>query len=244
MMLKRCISAEWMKLRRSRIWWILLILPILSVLVGTANYYMNQGVLMKEWYSLWSQVGLFYGEFFFPILIAIVGSYMWRLEHLNKNWNLIMSAPVSAAGIFLAKWIVVGVLLALVQLFFFALYLAGGKLAGLTSSLPGELAGWLLRGWIAALTISALQLALSMRIRSFAAPIGIGLCGVLIGLAMFVAHLGMFFPHSLLTMGMGVLSQAGLTSGELLTFAVMNLFYMAVIIAWAVNRMRKSDVAA
>lgn len=48
MMLRRCISAEWMKLRRSRIWWILLILPILSVLVGTANYYMNQGVLMKE----------------------------------------------------------------------------------------------------------------------------------------------------------------------------------------------------
>ncbi|SHF06979.1 ABC transporter permease [Anaerotignum propionicum] len=102
-MLRRCISAEWMKLHHSHIWIILMILPILSVLIGSANFYMNQGVLTKEWYSLWSQVGLFYGEFFFPILIAICCAYMWRLEHHNKNWNMIMTAPVSTTSIFLSK---------------------------------------------------------------------------------------------------------------------------------------------
>lgn len=243
-MLRRCLSAEWMKLRRSRIGLILMILPILSVSMGTANFYMNQGVLTREWYSLWSQVGLFYGEFFLPLLIAILCSYLWRLEHLNKNWNMLMTAPVLAAGIFLAKWIAAGVLLMFVQLFFLALYVLGGKLAGLASDLPEELAGWLLRGWIASLAISAMQLALSMRIRSFAAPVGIGLCAVFIGLGLYVADLGLFFPHSLLTMGMGVLSQASLSSGEMLGFAAMNLFFMTVIGFGAIYRMRKSDITA
>jgi len=243
-MLRRCISAEWMKLRHSRIWMILMILPVISVLIGSANFYMNQGVLKKEWYSLWSQVGLFYGEFFFPILIAICCAYMWRLEHNNKNWNMIMTAPVSATNIFLAKLIVVGVLMFFVQLFFLALYFIGGKLAGITSDLPVELTGWLLRGWIAAITISTMQLALSMRIRSFAAPIGIALCAVFIGLGMYITHLGLFFPHSLLTMGMGVLSQTSLSAGESILFAIINMFYIAVISTGAIYRMRKSDVAA
>jgi len=203
---------------------------------------MNQGVLKREWYSLWSQVGLFYGEFFFPILIAILCAYMWRLEHFNKNWNMIMASPVSATGIFLAKFIVVGVMLLFVQILFFILYFLGGKLAGLTSNLPGELTGWLFRGWIAALAISALQLALSMRIRSFAVPIGIGLCSAFIGLGMYVANLGMFFPHSLLAIGMGVLSQTGISARESILFIVMNMLYIFVIAAGAIYSMSKADV--
>lgn len=119
-MLRRCVTAEWMKLRHSHIWVILVVLPLVSILIGCANFYMNQGVLEQEWYSLWSQVGLFYGEFFFPLLIAICCAFMWRLEHLNKNWNMIMTAPVSATTIFVAKLIVVGILLIFVQGFFFS----------------------------------------------------------------------------------------------------------------------------
>lgn len=243
-MLRRCISAEWMKLRRSRIAWILMLLPIISVFIGSTNFHLNQGQLTKEWYSLWSQVGLFYGEFFLPILIAILCAYMWRLEHLNQNWNMMMTAPISASHLFLAKWIVVSVLLAVVQLLFLFLYLLGGQWAGLTSDLPGELAGWLFRGWFAAVTISTLQLALSMRIRSFAAPVGIGLCGVFIGLGLYVTGYGIFFPHSLLTIGMGVLSQTTLSPGNMFLFSAMNLLYMILIMIIVVYRIRKSDVTA
>ncbi|RTQ94898.1 ABC transporter permease [Lysinibacillus telephonicus] len=244
-MLKRCVSAEWIKLRHSRMWMIIIILPIISVLIGSFNFTMNQGVLKKEWYSLWSQVSLFYGEFFFPILIAICCAYLWRLEHFNKNWNMIMTAPVSAASIFFSKLIVVGVLLMFVQVLFFLLYFLGGRLIGLPSELPQELLGWLVRGWISALSISVLQLALSMCIRSFAVPIGIGFCAAIIGLGMYVIDLGMFFPHSLLTIGMGVLSQTGILSiSNHLLFFIMNLFFIAIISMAAIYRLRKSDVVA
>lgn len=244
-MLKRCISAEWLKLRHSRIWVMLVILPIISVLIGSANFYMNQGVLEKEWYSLWSQVGLFYGEFFFPILIAICSAYMWRLEHLNKNWNMIMTVPVSVASIFISKLFIIGLLLIIVQGSFFLLYFVAGKLTGLTLALPNELLGWLIQGWIAGLTISTLQLALSMRFRSFAIPVGIGLCAIFFGLGMYVMDLGMFFPHSLLTIGMGVLSQTGFSSqSEYLLFIIINLLYIIVISLVAIRRMSKNDVVA
>jgi len=170
---------------------------------------------------------------------------MWRLEHLNKNWNMIMTAPVSATSIFLSKLIVVGVLLIFIQGLLFLLYFFSGKLLGLTSALPRELPGWLLRGWISALTISTLQLALSMCIRSFAVPIGMGLCATFLGLGMYVMHLGLFFPHSLLTTGMGVLSQTSLSSqGDHLLFFIMNLLYIVVISVVAIHWMRKSDVVA
>ena len=243
-MLRHCVSAEWLKLRHSRIWMVLMILPLVSVFIGCANFAMNQGALQKEWYSLWSQVGLFYGEFFLPILIAICNAFLCRLEHANKNWNMVMTAPVPAAYIFIAKLMVAGTLLIFVQGFFFLLYFLGGKLTGLSAALPPELPGWLFRGWIAALTISVFQLALSMRIRSFAAPVGISLCAAFLGLGMYVAKLSLFFPNSLLTTGMGVLSQEGLTRGDHLTFYVMNLLYMAAISATAIRRLRKSDVMA
>lgn len=244
-MLKRCISAEWLKLRHSRIWIVLVILPIISVLIGSANFYMNQGVLEKEWYSLWSQVGLFYGEFFFPILIAICCAYIWRLEHLNGNWNMIMTAPISITIIFLSKIVVVAVLLLFVQGLFFLLYLLGGKFVGLSTPLPNELLEWFIQGWVASLTIGTLQLALAMRFRSFAIPIGIGLCATFLGLGLYVLDLGMFFPHSLLTIGMGVLSQSSFSNqNDYLLFFSINLLYVIFISLTAVQWMKKKDIVA
>lgn len=244
-MLIRCIRAEWIKLRHTRIWLLLIILPFISVLIGCFNFYMNQGVLKKEWYSLWSQVSLFYGEFFFPILIAIFCAFMWRLEHFNKNWNMIMTAPNSVISIFFAKLIVVGSMLIFAQGLFALLYFFGGKLLGLTSELPVELFGWLLRGWISALTISTLQLALSMRIKSFAVPIGIGFCAAILGLGLYVINLGMLFPHSLLAIGMGVLSQSSISSQwNHLLFYIMNGLYIVVFSLFAIYRMKTSDVEA
>ncbi len=244
-MLIRCVQAEFIKLRHTRIWLLLFILPLVSVIIGCFNFYMNQGVLKKEWYSLWSQVSLFYGEFFFPIFIAILCAFLWRLEHFNKNWNMIMTAPISANSIFFSKLIVVGSMLTFSQGFFGLLYFFGGKLLGLTSALPVELFGWLLRGWIAALTISTLQLALSMRIKSFAVPIGIGFCAAILGLGMYVINLGLLFPHSLLTIGMGILNQSSISSlWNNLLYYIMNGVYIFVFSLVAIYRMKKSDVVA
>lgn len=90
-----------------------------------------------------------------------------------------MTSPVSVTNVFLAKLIIVSILILFAQGLFMALYWLIGTLFSLPGSFPVETIEWTIRGWYASLSISALQLGLSLRIRSFATPIGISLCGVL-----------------------------------------------------------------
>jgi len=154
-MWKRCLEAEWLKWRRSRMWLVLMTLPVLSVLIGSANYYFNQHILQKEWYSLWSQVSLFYGEFFLPVLIAIACSHLCRLEHANRNWHILLTAPISLSHVYLSKLVILAGHMLLVHLIFSFLYLCAGDLFGFTSPFPAEILGWVARGWIASVTIGA-----------------------------------------------------------------------------------------
>lgn len=225
-------------------WLILMTLPIVSVLIGCANYYFNQNILQNEWYSLWTQVSLFYGEFFLPVLIAICCAYVCRLEHVNKNWHTVLTSPIPVSHVFLSKLVIIGSLILIVQTFFTILYFCVGKLLGLPWQIPMEIFGWVIRGWFASITIGTIQLWLSIRIRSFAVPIGISVCAVFTGLGMYVANLGMFFPYSLLTIGMGVLSQESLTSSDISQFIVMNIIFIVIVSAVAIRRLKKADVIA
>ena len=106
-MLKRCILAENRKLHASPIWAMFFVLPILSATYGTFNYLQNLEILTDGWYSLWTQHTLFYSMLFFPAMVATYAAYLWRLEHLGHNWNLIMASPVPPLDLFAAKFAVV-----------------------------------------------------------------------------------------------------------------------------------------
>src|SRR5699024_4500281 len=143
------------------------LLPVISAGYGTFNYLQNLELLTKSWYSLWTQHTLFYSLFFFPAMVAIYAAYLWRLEHLGHNWNMIMASPVRPLVLFFAKFVVVIKLVLLTQLFIFFLYFLCGKVfASLPGGPPPETFFYLLRGMLGGLSVVALQLILSMIIRS------------------------------------------------------------------------------
>lgn len=238
----KCINAEWLKLKRSNLWIILIALPILSTVFGSVNFYFNKSVLTNGWYSYWTQISLFYGEFFLPILIAICCSYIARLEHLNKNWTLILTTPTSIRIIYITKLVTVAILMLLVQLFFSALYIVVGRCFGLSNNFPPEFIGWIMRGWVASISIISMQLYFSIRIKSFATPIGISLCCVFIGLGIYILKAGLFFPHSLLTIGMGVISQKQPSTTDNLIFTTMCIAFTLIFSLLSIKRLTKSDI--
>jgi hypothetical protein len=124
------------------------------------------------------------------------------------------------------------------------MYWAAGQLFSIPGSFPMETVVWSLRGWFASISIAALQLGLSIRIRSFATPIGISLCAVFMGLGMYVLKIGMLFPYSLLTIGMGVLSQKGLTPLENIIFLLMNSLFILLFATWSIRRLKYKDIAS
>ena len=135
-MLKRCILAENRKLHASPIWVMFFALPILSATYGTFNYLQNLEILTDGWYSLWTQHTLFYSMLFFPAMVATYAAYLWRLEHLGHNWNLIMASPVPPLDLFAAKFAVVAKLALLTHSFVFALFVFCGKVFAQLPGLP------------------------------------------------------------------------------------------------------------
>ena len=126
---------------------IFFVLPLISAGYGTFNYLQNLEILTERWYSLWTQHTLFYSMLFFPAMVSAYAAYLWRLEHLGHNWNLIMAAPVRPFALFAAKLFVVVKLMCFTQCFVFVLYVACGRLfAGFSDWPPVSIVFYLVRG--------------------------------------------------------------------------------------------------
>ena len=244
-MLSHCIAAENRKLRGSPVWVVFFLLPVLSATDGTFNFLQNQGVLSFNWYNLWTQHTLFYALFFFSPLVGLYAAYLWRLEHLGHNWNLIMSQPVPPLYLFLAKLAVVFKMALLTQGWMLTLYLLSGKLwAKLPGLPPAEVFLWSLRGALAAAPVIALQLLLAMCIRSFAVPVLVALGGGLAGLILSSRGLGLVWPYSLMIAGMNSNKTEDALAGSELPFVLSCLVFLAVFLLAAGFLLRKQDVKA
>lgn len=198
----RTVRAERLKLKRSPVWLAFLLLPVISAFFGTNNYLMNRRILRDEWYSLWSQHSLFLCFFFMPALIGTLCSYLWRLEHMRTNWNSFLTAPVPLLCLYLGKLAQAVKVVVLGNLWIFFLYFLCGKLCGLATPFPAQAMEWFLCGIPSGIVICCVQLAVSMMIRSFAVPIGIGLAGGLAGMLFVNKGAGLYYPYSLYDLGM------------------------------------------
>lgn len=198
----RTIKAEHLKLKRSPVWLAFLTLPIISAFFGTFNYINNQGILKSEWYSLWTQHTLFLCFLFMPALIGTYCSYLWRLEHIRGNWTSFLTAPVSLLSLYLGKLFQAAVMIVTGSAWIFFLYFLCGKLCGLPGLPPSDIISWFGFGILGGFVVCCVQLFLSMVIRSFAIPIGIGLAGGIGGLLFTNKGFGLYYPYSLYSMGM------------------------------------------
>nr|WP_308506508.1 ABC transporter permease [uncultured Agathobaculum sp.] len=238
----RSVRAEFLKLRRSFIWLAMLALPMLSAGLGTANYLNNLGMLTEQWYSLWTQHALFYCTLFAPALTGVYCAYICRLEHLNRNWNAVMTQPVPVSTMLAAKLTVVSVMTALTQLFIGILFIISGKIAGLTAPIPFELVYWILRGWWALTVQASLLLCIALIIRSFAVPVAAGILGGFCGLPALVKGFGVYFPFSLLELGMCSHNPSEPMDCSAAGFLISSILYLLLGFSVSVLWMRKQDV--
>lgn len=243
-MLIPCIQAENKKLRHTLLLPACILIPLIPAVMGTFNYLQNLGLLKSEWYSLWTQHSLFYASFFFAPLLGLYASYLWRLEHRHHNWNMIMTAPVPASGIFFGKLTVLLLITLLTQLWMGLLFVISGKLAGLPGLCPPSILLWLLRGTIGAVPICCLQLFLSMNIRSFSVPIGIALLGSVAGVLINNEGKGLIWPYSLMLLGMNANGSSHTLAGGFLPFVFSASVFSLIFCMLAVWELNRRDIKA
>lgn len=233
----RTIRSERLKLRRSPVWLAFFILPVISAFFGTFNYMANQGVLQNEWYSLWSQHSLFLCYIFMPALIGTYCSYLWRLEHMRNNWNSFLTAPVSRFSLYLGKLVQAVIMIIAGNAWIFLLYCMCGKFCGLPGLPPKESLGWFACGVLGGIVIGCIQLAVSMFIRSFALPIGIGLAGGIGGLMVTSKGWGLYYPYSLYCMGMRANNpHMALDTDTFLIGCMVYIILFSLLSVWGLRR--------
>jgi len=238
------IRAEWMKLRRSPVWLAFLLVPVVPAFMGTFNYVQNQAILDNGWYSLWTQHTLFSCYFFLPALIGIYASYLWRLEHSHTNWNAILSAPVPHWLIHASKLVILKGVILITQVWIGVLFVVSGFLVGVNGPIPPELTVWLADGLLGGLVIGALQLSLSLVMRSFALPVGVAVLGGISGLLMTARGLGVWFPYALISLGMRANRPGGEMQCDPRLFVINGVLFVLAFSVFSVMWIKKRDVAA
>ncbi|MDO5697233.1 MAG: ABC transporter permease [Dermatophilus congolensis] len=253
MNLANALAAELLKLRRSAVWVVVLILPLLSVITGTVNYVMNAGVLDSDWDSYWSQVTLFYGLIFGSVGIAVLCSAMWRMEHLG-NWPRLMSGPTATWQVVAAKLGGLALLVAAMQaaLFFFA-WIAGVAFAGMSLAIPGRFAVGAFVAALAGLSVAALHSLVSMLVRSFAAPVAVAVFGCVVAVGLLLSGtssvLSSLVPYALLTQSLSLGSSAfsdsvALSWAEVAKVAAPSLALALVLTALAAAILDRREIWA
>ena len=240
-MLLKLLKAERMKLRRSPVWIAFIIMPVVPALLGTINYLGNLGVLQSEWYSLWTQHTLFTCYFFLPILIGVYCSYIMRLEQNNHNWNRLLVMPMPRGLVYMSKLITASLMIALSEIWIGALFIISGKLCGLSAAPPWlELIKWCAFGTLGGIVMAAVQLCISIFIKSFALPVGIAFGGGISGLALLAKGYGYIWPYSLMAYGMESNAPQEAMTVSSGPFAVICIGYIALFtIAGSILMSRK-----
>ncbi|SDS63287.1 hypothetical protein SAMN05444162_1902 [Paenibacillaceae bacterium GAS479] len=172
--MKKLLPAEWIKLRRSIIWLLLPISPILAALSGWSPLDIGKDPL-QTWLEALAVGATVHGLFFLPLLTGICAALICRYEHAAGGWKQLAALPVRRSSVYLAKMMVLAALLALLQLLYGAAILVGGMLKGAPiDAIPWEMISMLVGyGWLASLPLAALQLWVSTAWQSFAAPLAV-----------------------------------------------------------------------
>ncbi|MEE2045718.1 ABC transporter permease, partial [Nocardiopsis tropica] len=80
------VRAEFLKLRRSMSWVVVVLLPLTAVVAGAVNTVVAGEPLEDHWHTLWLRVAVFYGLFPLALGVAVLASLVWRVEHRGGNW--------------------------------------------------------------------------------------------------------------------------------------------------------------
>jgi len=193
-------QIELMKMKRQRMWIIVLIAPALGCLLGSFNYLTSLDILSgkgNQWYQLWNQVTFFYGLFLYPILSGILAVFLCRVEHITGGWKQSFTLPVKNNSIFISKFILLMLLLAATQVTLFLFFVIIGNVVISDSMNLSFFIKAIFNGWITILPVAIFQLILAIKIKGFMFSLSVNIIFTLSSLAMMIMNVEQYYPFVL-----------------------------------------------
>ena len=173
--MRKLFRSEFLKLRKSSIWMLIFVSPILSLLLGFPELSELQDLDPQQWWTATLGTMTFsHAILFLPLLTGIFSSFICRYEHAEGGWKQLMSLPVSRINVYIVKVCIVSFLIATTQILFVTGLFIIGWINGYPADIPwGTISTSVIGGWVACLPLIALQMFASVAWSSFAAPLAV-----------------------------------------------------------------------
>lgn len=195
--LRRCLSADYLKLRRTAALWLALGGGALPVLLNFLIFYFKGQFLLKPGENPWpSYIGMSWqtaSVLLLPLFVVLLCSLLTHVEHRATGWKHLLAQPVARGAVFGSKLLVLLQLNLLAQVMYVGLLLLSGLLLGLLKPGLGFQAGQPALGalllmlghtFLATLGILGVQYAAALVFRSFVAPLALGIGGIVSALTL------------------------------------------------------------
>lgn len=170
----KLFQSEFLKLRKSAIWLLIFVSPILSLLLGLGELSEMTDFEQHQWTATLGIMAVSHAILFLPLLTGVFSSFICRYEHVGGGWKQLLTMPVSRKNVYLVKVLIVSFLIGLTQLLFVSGLFLIGWLKGFSMDIPWDVIGTsVLGGWLACLPLIALQMFVSVAWSSFAAPLAV-----------------------------------------------------------------------
>ncbi|MBU9714150.1 ABC transporter permease [Evansella tamaricis] len=218
--------TEWLKFKKSKVFQILLISPLLATVVA---YFPNFDFPGNEWLGPFFSMIMVQAVLFLPLLAGIFAAAVCRYEHAEGGWKQLLVLPVHRLHLYSAKLLLVCFFIALTQVLLLVGLLLVGLIHGFSDPFPWQdILLRLLMGWLGCLPIISLQLWVSTAWSSFAAPVAFNviltLPNILIANSEFF---GPWYPWAQPFLGMIMGQETGITfSTETLVFVIIGGFLL------------------
>ncbi|MFT3704887.1 MAG: ABC transporter permease [Agriterribacter sp.] len=204
------IKAEALKTRRTAAMWITLMgaafIPFISFLIYVLKPDHFLKVLSADpWqahiYQSWQSASVF----LLPMYVILTTSLIVQIEYRNNTWKQVYASPISYADIYFSKFIVIQVMILSCFLLFNIFLIASGYAASWVNAgyhftqkaipfnklllLSGKL-------YLSSLAITSIQYWLSLRLKNYIAPLGIGLALLITGLILLQWEKIYYYPYA------------------------------------------------
>lgn len=168
------LQSEWYKLWKSKTIPIILAGPLAGFLIGMTASKNPGGIEVNEWHITLLYMNLTYALLFLPLITGVLAGLVCRYEHQAGGWKQLLALPVTRGKVFIAKYLLIMLLVLVMQLLYLGAVFSIGMLQDFSDPFPIEIV-WksALGGWVATFPLVALQLWMSVMWKSFAAPFAV-----------------------------------------------------------------------
>lgn len=244
--MKNVLYVERLKLKRSKLWLLYFIGPLLGVFLAYINFFKNYDLFMQpgdnEWIEVWTQVALFMGPFVLPIMVGIYAALVCRSEHIGGGWKQLLALPIKHSEIFLGKFLTVVKMVVITMLILLIFFIGFGYIKGVESSLPiFAILGFMIKGILACMPLILLQLIISIRAKTFGIPLAVSIVFTLPAIIVASTPLGQIYPWTQPMLAMSPEDESPIQSYFLFYTLVIGTFI--VLLIYGLRSFIKRDIA-